>query len=175
MIITFFLTFKSKVNILQLITRTLIFIPFFIFIFFLIFIFLFFLPFSLFLSLSPPSPFLFFLSPFSARFLELIQTWALLRNAERALALINRITGAAPAGVYSFPRLAMADLQLVYLVLSPFFFLPCCFVALCCDLEDTREWDTAMSYRLSERVLLFFPLLVFFLPSSLLLLAKNPL
>lgn len=50
----------------------------------------------------------------------------------------------------------MADLQLVYLVLSPFFFLPCCFVALCCDLEDTREWDTAMSYRLSERVLLLF-------------------
>lgn len=37
------------------------------------------------------------------------------------MALINRITGAAPAGVYSFPRLAMADLQLVYLVLSPFF------------------------------------------------------
>lgn len=83
-------------------------------------------PLSLFLSLSPTSS--------SARFsLELIQTWALLRNAERALALINRITGAALAGVYRFPRFAVLVCSWSIRSFSPS--LACRFVALCVDLR----------------------------------------
>lgn len=93
------------------------------------------LSFSLF-SPSPSSPSS--SSSSSARFsLELIQTWALLRNAERALALINRITGAALAGVYRFPRFAVlvCSWSLWSFAPHPPPSLACCFVALCVDLR----------------------------------------
>lgn len=99
--------------------------------------------------------FIFLLSlpvPFSAGFcLELIQTWAHLRNVERALALISRITGAVPAGVYGysqysygwFHRLLLFIYFSFYLVIShsvptanslvvKWLVAPCC--------SDTPDW-----------------------------------
>lgn len=139
MIITTFKINQSKVDILQLIMRSLILFPFyFIFSYFFLFLFFPLLSPSLSLSLS-----------FSARFfLDLIQTWALLRNAERALALINRITGAVPAGVYSLPPTCYGWFCSWYIWYFPLPYLFSCSVALlalCCDLEDTREWDASVN------------------------------